>query len=81
VGWAVSLVRLVKLRRWTLFTASRHTLRANGTAWLRLGPNGPGLRLYDTSAALPFSLRVSKRRALRLGRYAITWMPAVGKWP
>jgi hypothetical protein len=65
----------------TLFTFSRCTLRKTGTAWVRLGGNGPGLRVYDTSAALPFSLRVSKRRALRLGRYAITWMPAVGKWP
>lgn len=76
------LVKFWTLRSWTLFTTSRCTLRRDGTAWVRLGMNGPGLRVYDSNnPGLPFSLRNRVVRALRLGRFAFTFMPAVGRWP
>lgn len=83
MGWTVSLVRFITLRRWTLFTVSRWTLKDRGTSWVRLGVNGPGLRVYDVNAGpmLPFSIRNRHQGSLRIGRFAFCFMPAVGRWP
>lgn len=44
--------------------------------WVRLGRNGPGLRVADRRRHEPlFSERMGYQRVLRLGPWSIAWLP------
>jgi hypothetical protein len=62
-----------------LLTFSGGSLRRDGYWWVRMGSAGPGLhagRLKGHSRG--FSIRNGLIRYLKLGSYAITYMPALG---
>lgn len=63
-----------------LFTLSMCSLVGTGQRWIRLGSDGPGVRIIDTRSRnnpFRFSMRHGLMRGvIRIGPYAIVWMPA-----
>lgn len=57
-----------------LLTFSKCTLEKDGQAWVRLGLDGPGVRIFDRTRVGLLFARYGKRE-LRLGRYGFCWLP------